>query len=798
MVRNYILIAVRSLSANRGYAAVSIVGLAISMTVCLLIITFVRHSWSHDTFHRDAGRIYHLYSDFKAGINPSSDLYGTTPATLGGVLDEAHPDIESHVTLQYLRGRVIRDGASIRLNGFYATPAFFKTFTFDVVRGNTASPLDGPNTAVLTEAAALRLFGTDDPVGATLTVDRVGELIVTGVLAKPTQQTAFDFDVLASFETLAATGRDPTIRPWHRTVRSHFTFVKLGEGADPADLAARLPSVVSTHYPPPDEDTWLTAIHARPLTGISSGPRMGNMFGRVVPRDVHYLFVLVAALILGAACFNYVGFSVARGLGRAREVGVRKVVGAGRRQIISQFLVESVCVALVSLGLAAIAIEWGFAQFTSFVSSEIPAAALQASLDDPSLWLIFLVFGIAVGLCAGAYPAVYLARFLPSSVLKGASGLGERGFRLRRALIVIQCALSLFFITTTILAYAQMRHVVNTDLGFNPQGLINVSIQGLDYRTVRAELSRHAAVTSVSGMSFMTDSGRRNDVWLRAAGIDKIKGYQVAVDEHAVENLDIRLLAGRSFTVSDAGRSNGNVLLNEAAVRHLGLKTPAEAIGQTLTAGDEPVTIVGVVGDFRYYSRVHRVNPLIVRCTPDEIQWVNVRFAPGTYAAVANHIRETWRGLNPDLRPQFDLFEAQLSNSRVVRSLGQGVTAMLAPSILLVVIACLGLLGMTAYAMQARRKEVGIRKVCGASTPSLVADLTRSYVLLIALATAVATPLAAAFADVWLRDFENRVALGPLPFVAAILILALVGLITVGSQTVMAARANPVDTLRHE
>lgn len=419
-----------------------------------------------------------------------------------------------------------------------------------------------------------------------------------------------------------------------------------------------LPDLISRKYSGVD-DADLVAIHTQPLTQMSTRPWMQNTFWVFVPLIVLYLFGGIAATILFAACFNYVGFSVARSMQRAREVGVRQVVGAARGQIRIQFLVESVVVALSALVFAGMIFGWLVDGFNRLWIVGGTGIQIVAEPGDIGLISIFCVFGALVGLVAGAYPALVMSAMVPSHVIKGTVAPGNRRFALRKILIVTQFVLSFIFVTTTVLTYRQIRHVLETDLGFNQNNLINVRRFDVSHEVFRNALAQHPSVVDVSGLSILTGSGARSDTWLNSDRVPKRKkGYIIYVDDRTIENIEVVVSAGRTFR--DELESPHRTVLNEVATRQLGFDKPQDAIGKMVTVGDEEMQVIGVVKDFHFYSALTDVRPLVLLNDTKQVRYANVRFLPEDRDEVVTHIERTWAELGSNEKAEFELYEQYL------------------------------------------------------------------------------------------------------------------------------------------
>ncbi len=799
MLASYFKIAFRNLLRNKGFSLISILGMAASMSVCLVIIVFVKHQWSYDSFHGKAERIFHIYSDYKAPVNSTSHLYATSPHGLGEIMSQEIPEVINYLTLRHYNGSVLQGTESVDIRGLYASDAFFDLLDFKLLSGDPKTALSEPNSLVITKSAAAKLFGNQDVMGQVVAIAGQGEFKVTGVVADATQPSLIDFEVLASMATLQSDSRmRERLNFWDRTVRSSYTLVLLRK-AEAASLLAQLPKIIDQHFPG-DEASHLAGLHLQKLTDMAAGPFMDNQLKMVLPGVALLILAALAGVILLAACFNYVSLSVARALRRAREVGVRKVVGAGRSQIVGQFLVEAICMSGLALIVAVGLLGWLVDGFNSLTPVQFTGSQVSPEWTDSGLYAIFLFFSLCVGLLSGLYPALYLSRFMPALVLKGISKIGSKGFTLRRMLIVGQFALSLIFIISTLLLYQQSQHLSQTDYGFNPTNVLNVELAEVPYETLRQKLLSHPGVVNVSAQSVETGSGSRSDTWLQSQHLpEHEKGYSVWIDENLLPNLEIPIIAGRNFSREYGAEAQQSVLLNEAAVRRLKLGKPLDAVGQFITVDDElQMQVIGVVKDYRYFSALDDIDPLVLRMNSEELEVANIRFHPEGYSAVIAHLNTTWQALASGKPPQYHLYQDHLAEAMELKLMRDFLHIVGLAAGFAILIACLGLLGMTAYMMETQLKEIGVRKVLGATTSDMVAMLSKSFLTLTLLAAGLTAPLAWFINNLWLQHLGNRVEMSPRLFLVSILLVLLIAAITIGSQTLRAARIKPTAILKYE
>lgn len=796
---NYFKIALRNLIKHKSFSLISIIGLAASMSVCLVIIIFMKHQLSFDDFHEKADRIYHIYSDYKAPSNSSSHFYATSPVSLGEVLQSESPLIEDYISLRRFGENVLHGDQTLQLAGYYANGGLLNMLSFPLKNGDTASALTEPFSMVLTDVAAERIFGESDPMGEILSVKDVGDFKVTGIMATVDKPTVFEFEALVSFPTLFSDkANNEKLSKWDNTVRSSFNFVLLKEGGSPGELSAQLPGIISSHFKG-DDKSHLVALHPQALTAISTGPIMDNMMKFMLPIIVVYILGGIALMILFAACFNYVGLSVARALGRAKEIGVRKVIGAQRAQIIRQFLIESICISLLALGLASLFMTFLIDGFNNLTPIQFTKAQIAINYGDLTLYLIVGAFGILVGLIAGLYPAIYLSSFMPAVVLKGLSFVRRKGFTLRKLLIVTQFSLSMIFIVSTFLLYQQSKHLAKASYGFNEKGVLNVELKDVSYDIFRSEMIHQPGVENISAASIMTGEGSRSDTWMLSEEIEeRQKGYTVWVDDQFIENLQIPLLAGRSFA-GEAGIAENAVLINQTAVERLKLGSPESAVNRMITLGDSTQAhVIGIVSNYRFFSAMADVDPLVLRYNPEFVSTANLRFTMAGFDPLVTALQTTWQKLPTTETLEYDLYEDQLANAMELKLMEDFLHIIGLVAGFAILIALLGLLGMATFMIETRLKEIGVRKVLGASTAGIVGLLSKSFVIMIGIALIIAAPLSWMINGLWLEQIGNRIEISPMVFLVSALFLLLAAALTIGTQMARAARTKITDILQYE
>ena len=638
-------------------------------------------------------------------------------------------------------------------------------------------------------------------MGKTLTIDDE-PFTVTGILEAPEGTTHFDLEALMSIEYRRNSEAFQWMREsWHGGVTQSYHYLLLEEGVQPSTLSDQFPAIIDAYYPG-NEKAWLEGMYLQPLTAINLGKQMGNQLSDVIPGGVAWFLGLLGGIVMLAACFNFINLSLARSLTRAREVGMRKVSGARRSQIVGQFLSEAVLVSLVALCAAIIGLIWLIPMFNSMQGLQsIGGAITWASVDMAKVVLLFTGFSILIGIGAGVYPALHLSRFMPSSVLKG-SGIqaGTARMFFRKSLVVLQVTVSLIFLFTSIVIYNQFRLAVGADYGFEPSNVINVRLYDVPYDVFRQEAERIAGVEGVSGLSLLPMSGTRSDVWIQTETTGQPeKCYRLSMDYDALDNLGITVLAGRNISPAFPADSSQSVLLNERAVRTLNLGSAEQAIGQFLTLYDDwRVQVVGVVKDFQTDPTLTSIDPLVLDYAPHRLNYANIRARSENTEPLLLQLQDVWATTQSMHPLEHEMYDALIMHSTSMQSFRDflGIIGFVAG--IAITIACLGLFGIAIYSVERRTKEVGIRKVLGADIERMILLLSSDFLRLMGLALLLSVPVAWIINFAWLQSYEIRTSLGPSVFLLGTGIMATLLLLMVGTQTLQASLKNPVDTLRYD
>jgi len=818
MFLHYLKVGLRNLLKYKVFSFINVFGLAAALSVCMLVMLMLADQKSHDRFNVNRDRIYRLLCDKADFRNP----YATTPYPLAAAVEAELPGVEVTTHLMLGPGGDMMLGKkSAEARGYFADSSFFRVFSFELEEGDRATALAAPRSVVITHALARRLFNNEDPIGKTVewvnrglsfysdysagTPTPWGSYVITGVMADKGYRSHLKFDVLVSAASMPLLSADKKIedqtRDWSRYTNS-FTYALLVPGKNAADLDSGLRGLVARHYAGMADFKGF-GMTGQPLTSISPGILLGNDPTIALPMVAYYFLWVLALLILVLACLNYINLSVARALTRAREIGVRKVAGAPRGSLVLQFLGESVITALFALGMAIVLLVALKAAFVRLWVNQYLDFELRGGMG---VYLTFIGFAALVGILAGLYPALYLSRFRPVPALKSNDGQRPGRLGMRKVMSVVQFVFSLFFIVTAILIYNQFRYFIRFKYEFNSTNIVNVDVQSNDYRLAEASFASIPGVTGVSACDYMPAETRSEGGSLRlanpgphAANQDFKQVMTLAADEHFLDNLGLKLVAGRGLP--PAGPMAGRyIVVNEALVKAFGYRYPAGIVGQAFQSPwlDSAVVVVGVVQDFhmRMILGNDQIDPLYLYRGTKNFQYVNLQVGTRDIRGLVAALRERWRRIDPVHDLKYSLFSDELANQS--QGIFDVVSILGLIALLAVTIACLGMLGMATYTTERRRKEVGIRKVLGAGDWRNVVLLSREFLVVLTVSIAISAPLSYLVNTMWLQKFPNRVEFGWGTVALGVMIVLVLGLVTIGSQTVRASRRNPVEALKAE
>ena len=792
MFRNYLKVGLRTVKRQKIYSFINILGLAIGMACCLMIYLYVSYEMDYDKFYPDFSRIYRVATDNR--LQSRSHVWALSPAPLAPVLKEGFPQIE-HVAriMRRERGVVEKDEQLSFVDRIiYADAEVFRLFGIPFLIGEPSSALLRPHTMVITQSFAGIHFEHNNPIGQTLTIDST-EYEITGVVPDPPSNTHLKYNIIMTIDDLAD--------DYHMASWSHmylYTYIKLKKGVDPSGFEEKVRHVADPHTKSQiGEGGMRQEYFLQPVGDIHLHSRLIAESGRPGNPLYLYIFSAVGLVILLLACINFMNLATARSTNRAKEVGMRKVIGAHRNQLISQFLGESLLTAFFALVLSLLIAEILRPFFNELSGKEF----LFNDFFQPGLISLLIGLALFVGLAAGSYPAILLSAFKPVTILRGFSHAGTRSAIMRKILVIFQFAVSVFLIICTFVIYMQIGFMKDSPLGFEKEQKFVIPVRediSINYETIKSEFLNHPSVLRATVSSSIPGRGIHMHDFRMTEG-DKTERYSfqhLYVDLDFLQTYGIEIIAGRPFQRQMRTDVSEAFIVNESVVKVFGLDSPQEALGKTIDCGDVPKKIVGVINDFHFYGLHGTIEPLVLEIKPSKFSFLTLSVNTVNLSDTFPFFEEKWRKLFP-ARPfeYFFLdedFNLQYQNEEKTGKLFAVFT------FLGFLIACLGLFGLASFTSEQRTKEIGIRKVLGASVTKIAMLLTKDFTKWVIVASLVAWPMAYLATQKWLQNFAFQADINFSVFILATLTALIIALLTVSYQAMKAAVSNPVDVLRNE
>lgn len=807
MLKNYLKIAIRSISKNKVYSFINIFGLAIGITCCIAIMLFVRDELSYDRFNKYADQTYRIH--FHAFFNHKDLNLAESCAPLEPTLIRDFPEVITATRLRNFGFPVMRykDKAFSEERFYWADSTFFNVFTVHFIEGDPKTALTQPNTVVITQEIAKKYFGNENPMGKILNADRRRDYIVTGVVDGFPRDAHFRFDFLGSLTTYD----DSRNQIWLNN--NYYTYVVLRKGTNPAVFEKKLNEDLRKYIGPQlKAATGVTfdqfeaagnraGFYLQPLTSIHL---YSHLDYEIEPNsDISYIYIFsaIAIAILLIACINFMNLSTARSEKRAKEVGIRKTLGSSRKKLISQFLSESIVMSFISILIAI-----GLVEFLLPLFNDISGKHLSLNVVDNIYSVpLFIIFAVFVGLLAGSYPAFYLSSALPVQVLKSDGKKGSRKSLLRSILVISQFVVSIVLFISTLVIYNQLRFIQNKNLGFNKEQVIIINKTddiGAQINSFKQELLSNPNVISVTNSDGIPGDQNGDNVFepegKTSSDAQSLRTLQCDYD--FAKTYQFQMASGR-FLSKDHPSDSSAVVLNEAAVRAFGIKDPVGKYLSGLSSTNQVTPkydIIGVIKNFNYESLHQKIRPLIIGMFQRGGfgRFVSVRISPNNYQSTIEFLSNTWKKYAGNEAFEYNFLDQNLQHLYKADERTSKIAAVF--SVLAILIACLGLLGLAAFITEQRTKEIGIRKVLGASVPELISLLSTEFVKWVIIANIIAWPLAYYIMNNWLKDFAYRINISFWIFAISGLLAILIALLTVSLYAIKAATANPIKSLRYE
>jgi putative ABC transport system permease protein len=792
MLRNYILTALRSLLRNKGFAFITIMGLSIGLASFILIALYVYHELSFDRYHSKADRIFRIVENLRT--ENEMLLQSTSSPPMGPTLLKDFPEVENYVRFQQWNLLVAKDQISFyEPDSFIADSTVFDVFTFPLVKGNPKTALTEPYSVVLTESMAKKYFGDADPVGQLLKMD--DDLFkVTGVAQDVPENSHFQFNFLLSFSTWSSRNKQSEMRAWFWN--GFHTYVLLRDPQSAAHVRNGMAGFIKRNVE--KSGMYYEDLPLQPLSSIYlETPRSWENGKRGSLSNI-YILSVIAVFILVIASFNYVNLATARASRRLKEVGLRKVLGAPRRALIAQFLGESIIVTMAA-SLLGVVIAW----VALPVFNDLLETYLRFSIFASPVYFVAAVIALAIalGLVSGAYPALVISGFHPLQIFRPAVRGMFSHQQFRKVLVTAQFVISISLVACTLLVFSQLRMVRNSNLGFTKDATLILPTNGDKVITehlesVRNELLKVDGVISVAGSQTVPGQSSNNlysEIEITEGKMSPTNINTNFVDHDFIPGYEIKILAGRNFARDNKADDTTAFILNETAVKDFGW-TPENAIGRKVSQGNTG-RVIGVIKDFHYASLHQAVAPLLLRLT-NQVGRLAIRMKSNDMPSTIERVGAAWKMLAPHLPYSFTFLDQSYDRQyQADAQLGRVASVFTG---LAIVVGCLGLLGLTSFSVERRVKEIGIRKVLGASVQNVMLLIAREFVVLIGIAFAMAVPVTWYLVSKWLTNFTEHIAIGMMPFTVAGLSVLLIACMTMSWLSYLAASSNPTNALRNE
>jgi len=785
MFSNYFKVALRNLWRSKGFSAINITGLAVGMASAILICLWIYNEVSYDRFHKNGDNLYWAWN--RGVFNNQLQCWDNTPKVLGKAMKLEFPEVDKVTRTNHRWFVTHYEDLNVTSEALIADPAFLTIFSFPMKKGNPQTALSGVYSIVITEKMATKIFGREDPMNKVIRIDS-NNFTVKGVMEDLPNNTMFSFEFILPWEYMTATNQDDD--NWGNN--SAFTFVQLKEGVNRTSFAEKLKGITIRHTN--GEEQQEIFLHPIDKWHLYSKFENGKIIGGRI--ETVRLFIIIASFILLIACINFMNLSTARSEKRAREVGIRKMAGANKSLLVGQFLGESILIALISGLLALFIVYLALPSFNLLIAKQ-----LTIPFGSIYFWLLAILFVLITGIVAGSYPAFFLSSFNPATVLKGTFKKVNAAINPRKILVVVQFTFAIILIIGTIIIVQQMKHAMDRETGYERGQLAYLWLAGdlyKNYPLFKDELLRSGVATNVTRSSSpMTESFSDSwgFVWEGKDPNDKTDFVRFVQDEGLAETVGLKMIKGRDMNLKEFPTDSSAMLLNESAAKAMGFK---EVLGQVVRDGDQQFHVVGIFKDFVVGSPYEKTFPMIIQGIKNE--WFNVihmKLNPARSTTVnLEEMGKIYRKYNPgypfeyhftdeDYARKFD----ETKRTATLSGLFAGLT---------ILISCLGLFGLAAYMAETRIKEIGIRKVLGASVYKITALLSKDFLILVIISLLIAVPVAWLAMQSWLKDYPYRISIEWWVFAAAGVMSVLVSLLTVSYQAIKAAISNPVKSLRNE
>jgi len=790
MFKNYAKIAFRNIKRQKGFSLINTAGLAIGISCCILILQYIRHEFSFDKFNENSMYIYRVVQKQEGKIYQGTDTFNSVPAILAPSVRSDFPeDAKVTIARNYERQVRYKNRQFYEKRFLYVETEFLEIFSFPLVKGDPKNALKEPYTVMITRNMAQKYFGEEDPVDKTININNEQDYRITGILENVPDNSHLKFDFLASFSTLLGTWGQNQLTSWKNS--SVWTYLQLVKNSNPQKFNTQLEKYKTVGF-----SGHPVSFHLQPLTDIHLGQKVA--FDLPGKGDIKYIYLYsaITLFILLIACFNYMNLSIARSFTRGKEIGIRKVVGAKRKSIIFQFFGESLVFSFSALVLALILVRLALPVFNSLTERNIKFDLTA----DISFIFCLIGLGIFAGLISGTYPAVFLSSFKPVRVLKGRTeSISKSSSSIRNVLIIAQFAISICLIICALVINHQLHHLKNKKIGLDKDYIVTIPMTNKTmwkkYNTFKIELGQQSNILDITASkSLPTEID--NTVQIKLGGQNQGETLRVWVnwvDFNFIDFYKMKIVQGRNFFKDSPQDLKNAYILNETAAKAIGLENP---VGKKFGSGRIEGKIIGVVEDFHFAPLHSKIEPLALQLDPDYLKVLSVKINSLNIANTLTFIQNKWKKLFADFPFVFSFLDERIENMyKVEMKLGQSFNYF---TLIAILLSCLGLLGLASYMAEKKTKEIGIRKILGANVPNILLLLIKEFTRFVFLANIIAWPVAYFAMNKWLQNFAYRIHIGVWIFVVSAAAALSIALLTVSYQSIKAATANPVDSLRYE
>lgn len=799
MLKNNIKIAFRNLTKYKVFSIINIAGLSIGLACCMLIGIYIKDELTYDKHHKASDRIYRLTREFKSPDGSTSLHLSKLAPPFAPLLRTDFPEMEVMTYFVSFGGTIKYEDKIFNEQSIgWADNDIFKVFSFEFVKGNPDNALVNPGSMVVTEEMAMKYFGSIDVLGKMIRFANQASLTITGVIKKMPENSHFRLNMIGDMSLVEQYygGRENMMKAWGSN--NFSTYFILKEGATIEQIERRLPDFLTKHLEE-NANNW-TALHIQKMTDIHLHSHLDDELG--ANSDIRYVMVFgaIALLILAIAIINYMNLATARSANRAREVGIRKVMGAYRPTLIGQFMAESVVLVFLAISVAAILVFFALPELRGFTQRELAFSQNEMLVS----FLVLFVSGLFIGALSGSYPALYLSSFDPLRVLKGKLAAGAKSTTLRRTLVVIQFSISVILIVSTGVIFQQLNFIQSKNLGYNKDHILTLSMNDAleeKFDAFRNTLLAHPSVSNVATSSrvptlqLLDSQGARTEINGEMAA-PQVVIKNIHIDHDFLDTYGIRLVSGRNFDRKMQSDDTAAFILNEAAVKMIGWESNEAAVNKKMTYGGQEGRVIGVAQDIHFETLQNNISPLIMHIGEGEGRFISVKLSGNDINSTLNFIEQTWSEFSPETPISYTFIDERFD--RLYQSENQRAQLFTGFSGLAIFLACLGLFGLASFTVSQRSREISIRKVLGASIPQIVSILSREFLILVGISILVAFPIAYKFMGDWLQNYAYRIDISTLPFILAGVLAISIAFLTISLQTFKAANCNPVDTLKEE